>query len=139
MELNAEINRVVGEQMAVLLAQRIPEEELEAASKKAWVTLNQHDYSYGRDRESQLEKLIKERIVSTVLKKVDEILSESRPAEEIQAEAERIATAAKEKANELMINNIAESLSRRAFLPDLNGIAFQNGCSQIAGAIMNHR
>ena len=139
MELNAEINRVVGEQMAILLAQRIPEEELEAASKKAWATLNQHDYSYGRDKESQLEKLIKDRIISAVLKKVDEILSESRPTEEIQVEAERIAIAAKEKANELMINTIAESLSRRAFMPDLNGMAFQNGCSQIAGAIMNHR
>lgn len=139
MELNAEINRVVGEQMAILLAQKIPEEELEAASKKAWATLNQHDYSYGRDKESQLEKLIKDRIISAVLKKVDEILSESRPTEEIQAEAERIAIAAKEKANELMINTIAESLSRRAFMPDIDGIAFRNGCSEIAGAIMNHR
>lgn len=139
MELNAEINRVVGEQMAVLLAQKIPEEELEAASRKAWVALNQHDYSYGRDKESQLEKLIKDRIISTVLKKVDEILSESRPKEEIQAEAERIATAAKAKANELMINTIAESLSRRAFMPDIDGIAFRSGCSEIAGAIMNHR
>ena len=135
MEINTEINKIFGEQMATLFASKISEEELESKSNAAWKKLNECKFSYTREEKTELEKLIREQIVKRVLAKVEELLSEPVPEEKIKQEAERIITEAKEKAHELLVDGIAENIKQNT----LNGsitYAIDNACGTIASAIV---
>ena len=135
MEINTEINKVFGEQMATLFASKISEEELESKSNAAWKELNERPFSYTRDAKTELEKLIREQIVKRVLAKVEELLSKPVPEEKIKQEAERIITEAKEKAHKLLVDGIAENIKENT----LNGsitYAINNACGAITSAIV---
>lgn len=114
MELNAEINKVVGKEIAVLLAEKIPAEEMEKMSQTIWETITKRSYSYGREEKSALEKLIEQRITSKVMEKVDEISKEEVPMEKIKEEAERIVEEARAQAHVLMVNEIANAMTHAA-------------------------
>lgn len=137
MELNAEINRVVGEQMAVLLADKISEEEMEQAARACWNVITKRPYSYGREEESQLDKLIKKHIIEKVLEEIDNILSEPQPKEAIHAEAALIVKEARERAHLVLVNTISENICRITLLRDHAEENIHIGASIIADAIRN--
>lgn len=139
MEINAEINKVFGEQMASLFAANISEEELKARSEEAWLLITKRPYRYGECEKSMLDKLLQEEIVKRVMIKVDEILKEPDTDEKIQEEALRIATEAKKKSEEMMINTIATNIHDRMFSNYSDSYLIARGCDQIAQAILNRR
>lgn len=135
MEINTEINKIFGEEMAKLFANKVSEEELEKKSKEAWKEITQRPFSYSRQEKSQLEKMVHDQIVAKILSKVEEILKEPVPEELINQQARDIANRAKEKATEMMIDTIAKNISDRLFNAASDSYAIIDGCAQIASAI----
>ena len=136
MEINTEINKIFGGEMAKLFANKVSEEELEKKSREAWNEITKRPFSYSCQEKSQLEKMIHDQIVARILSRVEEILKEPVPEELINQQARDIANRAKEKATEIMINTIAENISNRMFNDMSNSYAITNGCAQVADAIL---
>ena len=137
MEINTEINKVFGQEMAALFVANISEEELKSKCEEAWQEITKRPYRYGNHERSILDKLISEEITKRVMVKVDEILKTPIPDEQIQKEANEIAEEAKKRAHEVMVDTIARNISDRIFNSYSDSYAIQNGCCQIAQAIMN--
>lgn len=135
MEINTEINKIFGEEMAKLFANKVSEEELEKKSREAWDEITKRPYSFYNNEKSQLEKMIHDQIVARILSKVEEILKEPVPEEMINQQARDIANRAKEKATEMMIDTIAKNISNRMFNDMSDSYAIINGCAQVADAI----
>ena len=135
MEINTEINKIFGEEMAKLFANQVSEEELEKKSREAWDEITKRPFSYGRQEKSQLEKMVHDQIVAKILSKVEEILKEPVSEELVQQQARDIANRAKEKATEMMIDTIAQNISNRMFNNMSDSYAINDGCARIAAAI----
>ena len=77
MELNTEINRVFGEEMAKIFSKSISEEEIMNAAKEAWKQLNYRESSYwnGGVKDSQIDKLIKSVCLERLKEEVEKITS----------------------------------------------------------------
>lgn len=139
MEINTEINKVFGREMAALFAANISEEELKSKCEEAWQEITERPYRYGNHERSILDKLISEEITKRVMIKVDEILKTPIPDEQIQKEANEIAEEAKKRAHEMMVNTIARNISNGMFNDYSDSYAIQNGCDKIVQAIMSTR
>lgn len=137
MEINTEINKVFGEEMAKLFANKVSEEELEKKSREAWDEITKRPFSYSRQEKSQLEKMVHDQIVAKILSKVEEILKEPVSEELVKQQAREIANRAKEKATEMMIDTIAQNISNRMFNNMSDSYAITNGCSLIAEALLH--
>ena len=135
MEINTEINKIFGEQMATLFANQVSEEELEKKSREAWDEITKRPFSYGRQEKSQLEKMVHDQIVAKILSKVEEILKEPVSEEFVEQQARDIANRAKEKATEMMIDTIAQNISDSLFNAASDSYAISDGCARIASAI----
>lgn len=75
MELNTEINRVFGEEMAKVFSKSISEEEIMNAAKEAWKQLNYRESSYWNTKDSQIDKLIKSVCLDRLKEEVEKITS----------------------------------------------------------------
>lgn len=77
MELNTEINRVFGEEMAKVFSKSISQEEIMNAAKEAWKQLNYRESSYwnGGVKDSQIDKLIKSVCLERLKEEVEKITS----------------------------------------------------------------
>ncbi|MGN0317761.1 MAG: hypothetical protein ACI4E1_07470 [Lachnospira sp.] len=77
MELNTEINRVFGEEMAKVFSKSISQEEIMNAAKEAWKQLNYRESSYwnGGVKDSQIDKLIKSVCLDRLKEEVEKITS----------------------------------------------------------------
>ena len=84
MELNTEINRVFGEEMAKVFSKSISQEEIMNAAKEAWKQLNYRESSYwnGGVKDSQIDKLIK----SVCLERLKEELEKITSTDEFKAQ-----------------------------------------------------
>lgn len=75
MELNTEINRVFGEEMAKVFSKSISQEEIMNAAKEAWKQLNYRESSYWNTKESQIDKLVKSVCLDRLKEEVEKITS----------------------------------------------------------------
>ena len=75
MELNTEINRVFGEEMAKVFSKSISQEEIMNAAKEAWKQLNYRESSYWNTKDSQIDKLIKSVCLERLKEEVEKITS----------------------------------------------------------------
>lgn len=75
MELNTEINRVFGEEMAKVFSKSISQEEIMNAAKETWKQLNYRDSSYWNTKDSQIDKLIKSVCLDRLKEEVEKITS----------------------------------------------------------------
>lgn len=75
MELNTEINRVFGEEMAKVFSKSISQEEIMNAAKEAWKQLNYRESSYWNTKDSQIDKLIKSVCLDRLKEEVEKITS----------------------------------------------------------------
>ena len=87
MELNTEINKVFGKEMAKLFAASISEEEMMSAAKKAWQELNHRESSYWNCNDSEVDKLIK----SECLNRLKEAVYKITSTEEFQKQMSSLA------------------------------------------------
>lgn len=75
MELNTEINRVFGEEMAKVFSKSISKEEIMKAAQEAWKQLNYRESSYWNTKDSEIDKLIKSVCLERLKEEVEKITS----------------------------------------------------------------
>lgn len=112
MELSAEVNKIFGQEMARLFADQISEDELKAKAEKVWnglVRAESKPWQYGHT-EPELERYIREEIVTRTLDKVKEILKEPESEEEIEKRVRQMVAKAREVAEEAIIRDLAHHL-----------------------------
>lgn len=110
---------------------------MEKTARACWNVITKRPYSYGREEESQLDKLIKKRIIEKILEEVDNILSEPQPKEAIHAEAALIVKEARERAHLALVNTISENICRNTLMPDRTAESIHVAASIIANAVSN--
>ena len=114
MELNAEINKVFGTEMAKLFADKISDEKLLAAAQKAWDELNKNEWDYGKYKDSVIEKKIKEAILDRIYQKVKAILDEPIAEEILEKKAREMVDAARKAGEEAIIRDMAKNMANNA-------------------------
>lgn len=87
MELNTEINKVFGKEMAKLFAASISEEDMMSAAKEAWKELNHRESSYWNCKDSEVDKLIK----GECLNRLKEAVQKTTSTEEFQKQMSSLA------------------------------------------------
>lgn len=107
MEINTEINKVFGQEMAKLFCQTLDEEQLKKTAHNIWVEITREDCSWGRKTDSELETYIKNEFMSEVLEEVKKILAEPQNADVVEAKAREMVAEARHIAEEAIIKSMA--------------------------------
>lgn len=137
MEINAEISKVFGTEMAKLFANQISEEELLKASKEAWVEITNRPIRWREKEPSKLDEMLRKELVDRLLSKVYEIMKETTSEEWIQKEAERIVNEAKEKHHEMMVYEVAKNMTKSVFNNYDISYEIDRCADRIANAVAN--
>ena len=107
MEINTEMNKVFGHEMAKLFAATIDEEELKAQAQKAWDDLNKSAWTYGSRQKSEIQQYIQEQILNRLYNKIQEILEEPINEEILEAKAHEMVEKARKAGEEAIIKDMA--------------------------------
>lgn len=110
MELNAEINKVFGQEMAKIFASTITEEEMEKEARWVWreLTSNKDKWGYGKD--SELQRFIKQEFLSRTIEEVKKILAEPQNEEEVKKRAREMVAQARKIGEEAIISAMANKM-----------------------------
>lgn len=111
MEINAEINKVFGQEMAKMFAETISEDEIKQAAEKAWKDLNAHENTWGRATNSQLEEYIRKEFLKQLQNRVEEILKEPQDQELLESRARELVAKAREISEESIVRFMAEKMT----------------------------
>lgn len=114
MEINAEINKVFGQEMAKLFAASIPQEEMEAKAQKIWRELNATNHGWGKTTDSDLEEYVRKQFLNTVHDEVKKILAEPENKEALEKRAREMVAEARRIGEEAIIKSMAERLVSNA-------------------------
>lgn len=123
MELNAEINKVFGQEMAKIFYKKIPEEELERMARGAYeeiIKFPTDRWDYNKKGNSELTELIKELILNKTMDFIKKELEKPESEDIIQQRAERIVANAKDIAEKEITAKIASSFVNQAIRVDYN-------------------
>lgn len=111
MEINTEINKVFGEEMAKLFAKSLSEEELTQKANLVWNKLNYRESSsWYSSSESQIDKLIKEKMVEALTEKVKEITSSDEFKEEMQSIAKTMVKEITEETHRKIVDEVSNRM-----------------------------
>ena len=111
MEINAEMNKVFGQEMAKLFAATISEEELQKKAEDVWVELNKSEWSYGSKKRSEIESCIREQIINRLYTKIEEILKEPINEEVLEKKAREMVDKARRAGEEAIIRDMAHHMA----------------------------
>lgn len=112
MEINTEINKIFGQEMAKLFADSISEEELRAKAKDAWLAINKKEsMGYYDSRRSQIETLVKEELLSRIKTEVNTILSTEEVKIDIHNRAQEIINNVRKKTEEKIIERTSNMIA----------------------------
>lgn len=115
MELNAEINKVFGMEMAKLFADTISEEQLKKKALDIWADMNRATSNNWNHRsESEIEKYIKEVILKKLYDKIGEILKEPINEELLEKKAREMVETARKVGEEAIIKDMASHMVNNA-------------------------
>lgn len=114
MEINAEMNKVFGQEMAKLFAATISEEELQRKAQEVWSKLNLRDNSWGSRNESEIERAIKEEILKRLYQKIEAILKEPIADEILEKKAREMVETARKVGEEAIIRDMASHMVNNA-------------------------
>ena len=127
MELNTEINKVFGQEMAKIFASTISEEEMMEQARSVWrkMTTASTD-SWSSRSDTELERFIKDEFLKDVQGKIKEILVEPRNAEELEKRAREMVDEARRIGEETIIKAMAEQMAKNTlFAYDVDGVIYQ--------------
>lgn len=110
MELNAEINKVFGQEMAKLFAASISQEEMEEKAQKIWRDLNATNNDWGKTINSELEDYIKKEFLNEIHEEIKKILAEPDNKEELEKRAREMVAEARRIGEEAIVKSMAEHL-----------------------------
>lgn len=114
MELNAEMNKIFGQEMAKLFAVTISEEELQRKALEVWKDLNRREDSWGYKRDPEIERFIKEEILKRLYEKIQAILEEPVSDEILEKKAREMVEAARKAGEEAIVKDMATHMVNNA-------------------------
>ena len=113
MEISTEINKIFGEEMAKIFANRISDEELEETARKIWDDMNLEKRNWsGAREEPEIKNLVKEAIVKRLYEKIEEILREPINDELLEIKARSMVEMARKIGEEAIIRDMANNLAK---------------------------
>ena len=110
MELNTEINRVFGQEMAKLFAAQISEEELLKKARQVWADINNTGNSYW-NKDSDLVKEIKAQYSSRMKEEVNKIMETPAFKDQIQMDAKKFVDEMVQETRRKMINEVSNRMA----------------------------
>lgn len=112
MEINTEINKVFGTEMAKLFAAQISQEELETKAREVWKAINYKDTSYwSSNKQSELEREIHNEYLKRVQAAADAILESEEGQINIQTAAQELVRKIRAKAEEEIVSRAANMIA----------------------------
>lgn len=114
MELNTEINKVFGKEMAKLFADTIPETELYEKAKSVWDSLNKMEidqWGFNKRPHSEIESYIRETILNKLYEKIQEIFKEQLNEDLLEQKAREMVEKARKLGEELIIKELAKNMA----------------------------
>lgn len=111
MEINAEMNKVFGQEMAKLFAATISEEELIQKAQQVWINMNKSEWSYNSRTDSEIEKYIKNQIINRLYEKIATILKEPINEEALEKKAREMVDKARRAGEEAIIRDMAHHMA----------------------------
>ena len=111
MEINAEMNKVFGQEMAKLFAATIDEEELKQKAQQVWNNMNKSEWSYNSRTEPEIEKYIKNQILDRLYEKIEAILKEPINEEALEKKAREMVDEARRAGEEAIIRDMAHHIA----------------------------
>ena len=111
MEINAEMNKVFGQEMAKLFAATINEEELTQKAQQVWNNMNKSEWSYNSRTNSTIENYIKDQILNRLYEKIETILKEPINEEALEKKAREIVDKARRVGEEAIIRDMAHHMA----------------------------
>ena len=114
MELNTEINKVFGQEMAKLFAATIDEEELVSQAKEVWNQMNKRENEWGHVSDSEIQKYIKSEILDKLHNKINELLKQPVNEELLETKAREMIERARKIGEEAIIQDMARHMADNA-------------------------
>lgn len=111
MEINAEMNKVFGQEMAKLFAATINEEELMQKAQQVWNNMNKSEWSYNSRTEPEIEKYIKDQILDRLYEKIKTILKEPINEEALEKKAREMVDEARRVGEEAIVRDMAKHMA----------------------------
>lgn len=111
MELNAEINKVFGQEMAKLFAAQISEEELTKKANEAWQQLNRRESTYWGTKESGIEELIKQICTDRLKEEIQNVTSTDAFKEQMAILAKQMVDEITEKTHQKIVDTISDRMA----------------------------
>ena len=111
MEINAEMNKVFGQEMAKLFAATIDEKELTQKAQQIWTNMNKSEWSYNSRTDSTIEKYIKDQILNRLYEKIATILKEPINEEALEKKAREMVDKARRVGEEAIIRDMAHHMA----------------------------
>lgn len=112
MEINTEINKVFGTEIAKLFASSISETQLKETAEKIWNDMNKVEkapYGWGKRQDSDIERYVKEIIKDRLYEKIKAILDEPINEELLEKRAREMVKKAREVGEEIIIRDMAKN------------------------------
>lgn len=110
MELNTEINRVFGQEMAKLFAAEISEEELLKKARQVWADINNTGNSYW-NKDSDLVKQIKAQYSSRMKEEVNKIMETPAFKDQMQMDAKKFVDEMVQETRRKMIDEVSNRMA----------------------------
>ena len=111
MEINTEMNKIFGQEMAKLFAATIDEEELAQKAQQVWNNMNKSEWSYNSRTNSEIEKYIKNQILDRLYEKIKTILEEPINEEALEKKAREMVDKARRAGEEAIIRDMAHHMA----------------------------
>ena len=110
MELNAEINKVFGQEMAKLFATQVSEEELMKKAKQAWIDLNNTGTGYYR-QDSQIETMVKQALKDKLKDKIEELTSTDEFKNKVATLAQQMVDEITEETHKKIVEAVSDRMA----------------------------
>lgn len=111
MELNTEINKVFGKEMAKLFAASISEEDMMSVAKEAWKELNHRESSYWNCKDSEVDKLIKGECLNRLKEAVQKITSTEEFQKQMSSLAKQIVEEIIDETHKKTVDEVSNRLA----------------------------
>ena len=111
MEINTEMNKVFGQEMAKLFAATINEKELMQKAQQVWTNMNKSEWSYNSRTDSEIERYIKDQILNRLYEKIEIILKEPINEEALEKKAREMVDRARRAGEEAIIRDMAHHMA----------------------------
>ena len=123
MEFSAEVNKIFGQEMAKLFADKISEEEMIKEAEKAWKNISRRDNSYWSSS-SNLETFVRQAVAEKLKEAISKILDQEEIQIDINKRAKEIIEETRKRTEEKIIETTSNTLAM--IYSNQNGISLKN-------------